>query len=174
MKDLFVILGEANTKKSSLIRALTGISNENTFQIATCNKGNMETFIIVSSIQERLEGDVQKNKIMSNQSEYWYSNFPHKLKVKNAKNMFISLRVGGRNNVPLGTEYIDELLNNGWNLKGIALMNEATNGRVHQHYCNKYSSQLVTAINDTHKNSKNDPKTANEIASILRNNWDWK
>lgn len=65
--NIYIIIGESNTKKSSVIRCLTGIYNEGVYKIKHSNGSIIDTFIKTSSLQESdlTEGDfVNKVTIM--------------------------------------------------------------------------------------------------------------
>jgi len=101
IKNVYLILGDSHTRKSSTIRALTGAYNKRIYEIATQN-GNIEAYVQISSLQE---------------SQISPEDFINSEDIENVENILVSLWIQGRgNNIPNGLGYIQSFIQSGWNI----------------------------------------------------------
>lgn len=153
--NVYVILGEANMKKSSTMRCLSGVDRKNVYKIQHTSGDIRDTFVRITSLQE---GDCTESEFITYVTE--------KLK-KPYDDIFISLRINGlihpksKRKLNRAEDYINYFKNIGWNIVRIIDFQDGNNiisiGNI---------STSQTLIN-THK----DP--ANYTASIVRNHFNW-
>lgn len=157
--NVYIILGEANMKKSSVIRCLSGIHNQGVYKIKHMNGNIQDTFIMVSSLQETGKG------FTPSEFEEYVTN---KIKIKkHYDDILICLRIKeyfnprGKRSLQKAEEYINHFSNIGWNIIKIVELKDSNKiipiGNM--------SSTLI--IKDTKQ------KTANDIASNVRNHFNW-
>lgn len=157
--NVYAILGEANMKKSSVIRCLSGIHPEGVYQIEHKNRSIRDTFAMVSSLQETRRGftPAEFEQYVTNKS---------KVK-KHYDDIFICLRIkeyfNPRSNRLLNKaeDYIKYFGSIGWNVIEIVDFQDAHNiislGNI---------TPTLTIMNTKQK-------TANNIASTVRNHFNW-
>ena len=106
-KNAYIIIGNKNTRKSSVIRCLTGCYNRGTVEIKLKNDKIIDMYVLISSLQESkisLEDYIK----MANEQD--------------CKNVLFGLREKSMHNLPDGIDYIDGLEKAGWNIKKIATL----------------------------------------------------
>ncbi len=147
MPNIFIILGGRNTRKSSTIRALTGVSRENIYQVAI-QRGIIDVFVKISSLQE---SKISPEDFISevNQNRY--------------QNVLVSLWIARSGQQPDGNVYIQNFLRTGWNIREIVVL-----GRDSLPYNN-----LPQGLPEPRfiLNSREMP--VNQIASQIRERWQW-
>lgn len=144
--DAYIIIGEAKQRKSSTIRALTGVWRKDIFKLAT-NGNILDTYIQVQSLQEAgLTPQQFISEVNNNQC--------------NAVLTSLRTRAVTGGNFPHCIKYIQEFQNAGWNIKGIAVL-----GATSLNY------NLPLGIQNPIYIPSSDP--TNKIASIIRTQWKW-
>lgn len=106
MTDIYVIMGDSNSRKSSTIRALTGVARKRSYDISTTN-GIIETYISISSLQE---------------SKTSPKAFLKEVNSMGCKNVLVSLWIRNGKSLPKGRKYLDKFTKSGWNIKPIAVL----------------------------------------------------
>ena len=146
MQDVFIIMGDRNTRKSATIRALTGAFRKGEYQVAT-HIINMDVFVQISSLQE---------------SGISTQDFIREANQNSCINVLVSLWIHQGNGQPNGLTYIQDFLNAGWNLRDIVVLG-----------INNLPYNLPTGSSNPNfiPNSQNLP--ANQIASQIRGWWQW-
>lgn len=150
MPNLYVIIGEQNTRKSSTIRALSGFyrrdKNLTKPHYITFTNGNVEDFYIdPTSLQEK---KISSQKLINDALNY--------------NNVLICLREHPFNNLPDYYSYLNDFMNAGWNLVGITVL--GTN--------NLHKGIPISNVSPLfEQNSITMP--SNQIAHRIRNSWNW-
>jgi len=146
MPDIFIILGDRNTRKSATIRALTGAFQKGLYQVAT-RGGNIDIFVQISSLQE---SRISPQDFISEVSQNHY------------QSVLVSLWISNGNGQPNGHTYIQDFLHVGWNIREIVILgvnNLPTN----------LPQNTPTPTFILHSRTL----PANQIASQIRGLWQW-
>ena len=156
MPNLFIVLGNENTRKSSTIRALTGIYRESNYLIET-HPGNMMVFAKSSSLQE---------------SKIQPMDFIHRINTENFDNVLTALWIhdyiytdpatGQQIRYPTGIEYVRDFLTANWHIQQIVVL--GTNG---------LPNPLPAGCPTPNYVPNSAAKAANEISSDVRRWWNW-
>lgn len=150
MPDIYVVLGYANCRKSSTVRALTGASRRGMFSIATA-AGISDFFVQITSLQEA--------GIMP-------ATFSQEMRQRNSQNILTSLwiteRTYGATTYPAGIEYFREFLAQGWTVRGVSVLG-----------ANTLPYQLPTGCPVPNYVVNPAQMANNQIASQIRNWWHW-
>jgi hypothetical protein len=146
MPNVFIIMGDRNTRKSATIRALAGPFQKGIYQVAT-HIGNIDIFVQISSLQE---------------SRISPQNFISEISQDNYQNVLVSLWVSNGNGQPNGYTYIQDFVHAGWNIQEIVVLG-----------VNNFPNNLPENTPNPRfiPNSQNLP--ANQIASQIREWWQW-
>ena len=148
--DAYVVIGDANSFKSSTVRALTGCRVRGLRELV---QGGvvMNTFVQLSSLQEGSNWKPPKD-------------FVREVRQSRAKSVIVPLRGLSHRGRPDANIYLDAFVNAGWNIKGIALL-----------HCPKFS--LVAAVPHAALcpfPSRGAPHHyANELAAQVRTTFGW-
>jgi len=115
---IFIITGAPNTRKSSVIRALTGVRDTKTFDVQFENI-KLKTHVVVVSSNEIVSKKFPKGMDPNQLVNY----------IKNLGNdvgaIILPLRsVKPALNLPEATEYIEILLDNGFDIQPVAMFND--------------------------------------------------
>jgi hypothetical protein len=147
MPNVYVIMGEAGAKKSSTVRALTGAYKSKSYDVGTSDKGVMEIFVQIRSLQEFPIGP---------------QDFIDFITDEEADNVLLTLRINRANRRPEGYIYLERFLMADWNIRSVIILNEREVPQV-------YPPQLPRPIliNNTAA------MAANTIASRIRGRWLW-
>ncbi|MGE6487402.1 hypothetical protein [Paenisporosarcina sp. NPDC076898] len=151
LPDLYVLIGEQNTRKSSTIRALSGFRDRSGGGLArphyiTFSNGQQEAFYIEpTSLQEK---KIPSINVINEANNY--------------DNVLLALREKSINNYPDYYEYLDDFITAGWRIVGLLVLGTNTLQR-----------GLPSTISNVlyEPNSKN--KSSNALAAQLRNSWQW-
>jgi hypothetical protein len=159
MPNVYAILGEADTRKSSTVRALTGAGQLQPGWIVatTLPLGNIEVYVQIRSLQEE-KGITPKDfiNIIGKHNEYRAKQTP---KWNPVTNILIPLRISAFNNCPAGTDYLQHFASVGWNIiRPIVVLGAAA---------------LPTAFPAHHPIPNSASTPANGIASQIRPLWLW-
>ena len=147
MPNLFIIMGDRDTRKSSTIRNLTGAYNRKLYQVETIQGNIIDIFIQVSSLQE---------------SRISPQEFLQEMNRENYQNILLSLWISEGNNQPNGLTYIQHFINANWSIHEIVIL--GINNLPYQLPQNCPNPNFIS-------NSKIIP--ANTIASKIRRWWQW-
>ena len=114
MPTVHVILGDANTRKSSTARALTGVAQRKSVNVAT-NTGDIDVFVQISSLQE--------SKIMPADfiAEIVSGGYQHVLLT-----LWVSPRATSDGIYPAGVNYLLVFIAAGWTIVQIVVLGAST------------------------------------------------
>jgi hypothetical protein len=146
MPNIFIIIGEDNTRKSSTIRALTGASKRNVYQVATINQ-HIQIFVQISALQEQGKSPQQ---------------FMNEITQMSCPNVLLSLRINAVGRQPNSLTYIQNFLGANWCIREIVVL--GTNQLPYNLPNNLPTINYIP-------NARN--MTNNEIASKIRQWWQW-
>ena len=144
MPNVFIVLGDINTRKSVTIRALTGVYNKRVMQVAT-QAGNIDIFVQIQSLQE---------------SEITPQNFL--TEIANRTNVLVPLWVSPGKGQPDGLQYIKTFINNGCTISQIVVL--GTNNLPYNLPAGLPNPLFIP-------NSRTIPP--NKIAHQIRRHWGW-
>ena len=105
--NVYVIMGEGNTRKSSLVRCLTGIhekSKEKKPHIVATQEGDIPVKIRIGSLQE-----VKKLP----------AEFIAECKLHDVPNILCAVRIEPEKSCPSGVEYLNAFIKEGWEVKPV-------------------------------------------------------
>lgn len=154
--NVYIIMGEKNMRKSSTMRGLTGVYQQNVYDITHTNGNVRKTFVNVSSLQE------------ADFTESEFVNFMNNNITKQYDDIFISLRINGfkhpksDRNLNSGDDYIKYFKNVGWNVIEIVEFQDSNNIIP--------IGNTVTTL--TIYNTGSMP--ANSVAKIVRKKFKWE
>lgn len=143
--NLFLLMGESNTRKSSTVRSLTGIGKLRRCNIELADGTIREIFAMIQALQEKgVDPDVFINLVKEN----------------NCSNVLAPLRIFAARGCPDGEKYIERFLLEGWQINPIIVL--GTDSLPYQ-----LSPEIVTKFieNPIRPNSQN----AKEIKDV----WGW-
>jgi len=143
MPNVFVLIEEDGARKSSTIRALTGIHNKGDWQVATTTV-IMNIYIETRSLQEK-----------SIRPQDFINQFGNK------QNILISLRINPCKGCPGGVDYINAFVSNGWNISQIVILGTNILPGLSQGLPQPFPIPIVPI------------EPANQIASRIRTRWGW-
>ncbi|NIA11973.1 MAG: hypothetical protein GWP10_20195 [Nitrospiraceae bacterium] len=147
MINAFIIMGNENSRKSSTIRALTGAYNKGIYKVAT-RSGNINIFVQISSLQE---------------SKLSPTEFINSIKNQEVQNVLVPLWISEKNNnFPSGCNYIHDFQGANWNIKGRVVLGTRN-----------LPCELPTNVIQPEFIPNSTILPANEIASKIRNWWNW-
>lgn len=142
--DVYIIIGNSNQRKSSVIRCLTGVAQIKTTQITTIQKKIIDVYVSIKSLQE---------------SRILPKDFIQSVNQNSVKAVFIPLWEKGNNNFPDASVYIQEFKRAGWIINKVA------------HFGVKAPSQNYTNSDICVQNSNVD--SSNQTASTVRTYFCW-
>lgn len=156
MPNLHIIVGGPNTRKSSMLRSLTGVSggrnaNQN-MAVALLNGQVITVFCTTSALQESL------NPMLPNA----FINYVNQMNPI-PTNVAITLRANQRGAYPGFFNYLQAFQQANWPIVNIALLGAAANA----------TNPLPVAVNGVAQvpNSQNSP--TNQTAAQVRTVWGW-
>ncbi len=156
MKTAWILIGESNTRKSSVARLLTGIGRiETQVDLADAQGCRFRVRSLVSAAQEaRLQPAALLEEV--NGTTHWDGKFG------SIRNAVVLLRYDVDNNCPDGEAYVTAFLNDGWQIACIVSLGEVARDWV------RGSGLRSIEIPDS-------PCLAsNEVANIIRKAWAWQ
>jgi hypothetical protein len=118
LKYLHIIIGESNTRKSSLIRCLTGAGqgfSRKNLEISLGSRKQITAHVIQSALQENYKPKMPKE----------FVNYVNSI---NQEHFVFALRVKARGKHPDFSTYIAEFINSGFTISNVALLGTATAG----------------------------------------------
>src|SRR5262245_50581674 len=108
--NVYAVIGGGDTRKSSSVRALTGVGQRKAVAVATVT-GAMQTFVQISALQE---------------SEISPGDFVHDMNSGGHQNILVTLRDAplhkGGAHYPSGSDYIQEFIRAGWNIHQVVVL----------------------------------------------------
>ncbi|MEN9303178.1 MAG: hypothetical protein RL264_1607 [Bacteroidota bacterium] len=121
IKRLYIITGAPNVRKSSVIRALTGVFLSDTFQIQFENDTTpTQTHVMIASPNE-IKSTVYEQGMTIQQLFDYLNNLN-----ENDTAVILPIRsVNPKFNLPVASEYIQALHNEGFEIAEVAMFNEA-------------------------------------------------
>lgn len=147
MPHVFIVLGDANTRKSSTVRALTGIAKRGVYQVAIAHGDDIQVFVQVVACQEEPISP---------------EDFVNRVTRKNCTNVLVSLRITGCNGQPGGDVYIERFLHEGWNAREIVILG-----------VDQLPYELPQNLPEPNSIPRSQNAAANRIASQIRGWWRW-
>ena len=154
--NVYIIIGEADVKKSSVIRCLTGLYREGIYKIKHSNGTIIDTFIKTSSLQELGLTEIEFVNKVTNHAKSKHID------------VLISLRInsmvhpGSKRHMNSAEDYINYFNKSGWDISKIVCFQDVNNSL-------SLGSIIPTL---TLRITKNQP--SNEIAAIVRNHFQWE
>src|SRR5882672_6144705 len=149
MPTVYVILGNANTRKSSTARALTGVAQRKSVTVTT-NTGNIEIFVQISSLQE---SEIQPADFIAEMASGGHENI--------LVTLWVSQRVTLSYTYPPGIDYLQAFIADGWVIAHVVVLGAPTlNG-----------APAGTATANFVSDSRTTP--VNSITAQVRNWWGW-
>lgn len=154
---LFIIIGNSNTRKSSIIRALSGVRDERVFDIKTDTE-KIKVFVKTTSLQEaKIKRSDAANYIIKKLG-----------KVAGCNTALICLRF--TNKVHVGkefisedcTKYLIEFEKSNFIIEKMTVLNEKIE-----------NIENIEMLQNAHLISDSKTKPSNELASEIRKLWNW-
>jgi len=126
--DVYVLAGEQNTGKTSIIRFLSGKDKQTlvskSIEINANTKISVELLFKTQSLQEGKKS-----------AENFKETVQSKLSQKHFSAVILAIRTDSKSKLPTSAEsYLDDFVSFGWNIKRVA---ELCGGKVLERYCNK-------------------------------------
>lgn len=149
--DVYLIVGDANSRKSASIRNLTGAGREKTdWELIFTSKKTQTGIVILTSPQEEKGGGQSPAQFISHLKTL--------IKQSKKKSDFLiaPLRFKSTKNQPSYTAYITALINAGWNIQPVIMFNHPHNGQPNI---------------PTHSIAQKTQTPSNLIASNIRGYW---
>jgi hypothetical protein len=146
MVEVYLILGDHNVRKSSTVRALTGIGNRGTRTGATIT-GNIDVYIEVRALQENniQPSDFTQQVVPASGCQY----------------VLVPLRIQQVNNLPSGNDYIQHFITAGWTMQQVVVLGMA------------FIPPLPGGAPNPNFIPQAPMTPANNIASQIRGWWGW-
>lgn len=149
--DAFVLIGSANTRKSSICRSLTGCFNRSYRDILATNNNTLDIYARVSSLQESetTPADFYQEASNTRQNNVLFALWP------NAHTKKPTL-------YPDADTYLQYFQQQGWNIRKIAILGSNNN---------MLSTTFATGVLQTFPNTRADP--INLSSMNVRNHFNW-
>ena len=161
MPNVYAILGDSNTRKSSTVRALTGVfQGHSAWNVATTTHPPLDVHVEVSSLQESnispqgfvdIIDAVNQNRVSLN--------LPH------VANILVPIWISAGNNLPAGINYLQhfaQMPTPGWNISQIVVLGATA-----------LPIASLPAGVPAHLISGSASMPVNLIASQIRGMWGW-
>lgn len=146
MPIVYAILGDANTRKSSTTRALTGVYRRRVLTVAT-RRGNIDIFVQTSSLQEY---EISPQAFMDNMNNAGHLQ------------ILVNLWISPAQNFPAGNSYLRDFVNAGWTIEQIVILGS-----------NPIDAELPIGSPIPLHIPNSTVMPANQIACQVRENWNW-
>lgn len=143
--NVYLLMGDRNTRKSSTVRSLTGIGKSRVCNIELSNGKIIDIFTMIQALQE---ADVDPKS---------FFNLVNK---ENYSNVLVPLRIDKAKNCPNGSKYIELFLAKGWQVHTIFVL-----GRKDLPY--RVDSKVVT------KPIENPIRPNSQNAKVIKKIWGW-
>ena len=152
MPNLHIVIGDANTKKSSLLRCLTGLAKSPIFRdVKLVNGAIIHVYCVSSALQENFRPMTPTDFV-----QHVNSLNP------SPTDIAITLRTNGRGNYPSAQAYLTAFANANYTIANVAILGQSTAGLLQ--FANSVNVVVV-------QNSQIIP--ANEVAAPVRSVWGW-
>jgi hypothetical protein len=148
--NVFIILGNRNTRKSSTVRALTGLGRRGICQIELTTSLDgilIDLYTRISALQE---------------SKDTPGDFVNEVNAKDNENILVPLWIDQMNDLPNGQTYIETFVAAGWNIKQIEVLGTNTL---------PYTIEIPKTMIHFHPNSSERPNNRNIIE--IKSRWGW-
>jgi hypothetical protein len=165
MPNVYAILGDSNTRKSSTVRALTGVSQwQSDWEVArTLPTGNIDVYVQIKALQE---DNINEQEFVRKIAEH--DQVLIKLGRPPVSDILIPLRISAVNGFHDGAVYLQHFARAGWNIMPIvfvlgaaALPTASLPAGVRAHRIS-YLTRMPPTM-----------PPANKIASDIRGLWSW-
>ena len=156
MPDVYVVLGGSNMRKSSTVRALTGVPMQYDTWMVETTTGSIDVYVQIKALQEaEITPPDFVNKI-ANVNQY-----RNKLGYSPVSNILIPLRISAVNGFPDGAVYLQHFIQVGWNIQPIFVLGATA-----------LPIGLPSGV-PAHLISNSTTIPVNQIASSIRGWWNW-
>ncbi len=159
MPNVYAILGDSNTRKSSTVRALTGVmKQDNAWKVAMPSPtGNIDVYVQIKALQEEgVNAQELVDKVVSvNRFRAEHGQHP-------VNDILIPLRISAVNGFADGTVYLQHFALAGWNIHQIVVLGTTT-----------LLSPLPAGAPAPNQIPYSASMPANQIASLIRGWWSW-
>lgn len=146
MVTVYAILGDSNTRKSSTVRALTGVAQRKEVRVATV-AGDIDVFVNIKSLQE---ANISPQQFIREVAAGEYTN------------VLVPLLVSEMNIHPQEADYIQAFLNAGWTIQQLVVLGALS-----------LATPLPAGIPRPNFVSDSTSIPVNRIASRVRSWWGW-
>ncbi len=152
MPSIYIIMGNQNKRKSSIIRCLTGTPRKKKIKLKTISS-YIDIYVTISSLQE---ANIQPTDFITLVNENNYDNVLCCLWIRD--------KITDNNvSYPNGVSYINKFLNAGWSIEFVDVLGiEADQELI---------DQLGEIHCEFHPRSAENP--SNQTAAEIRSNWGW-
>ena len=159
MPNVYAILGESNTRKSSTVRALTGVPMQyDAWSVATTSPtGNIDVYVQIQALQEAKINAQDFVKKIANVDQYRI-----KLGFRPIDDILVPLRISAVHGFPDGTDYLQHFALAGWNIRQIVVLGTTT-----------LLSPLPAGAPTPNSIPHSTTIPVNQIASLIRGWWNW-
>lgn len=144
--NVYILIGDSNTKKSSTVRALTGAYKKGKWQIETRN-GMADFYIQISALQE---------------SQISPKEFIRTIRSSGRRNLLLTLRIQRFRSQPDALGYMKQFKDAGWRIRDIIVLGAK---RTELPFSLPFNCDCIV---------KSRKMTANSIANDIRHRWKWK
>ena len=118
MKSIWLLIGNANTRKSSMVRCLLGVDNPATeVEVQSVTGTVLHIRAFISAVQEKKSVSPEELLLDLNDS-HWKGQF------KNLRNALVPLRYDPAEGQPAAEFYAQALLDDGWSIKVVVSLGE--------------------------------------------------
>jgi hypothetical protein len=145
MVEVYAILGDANARKSSTVRALTGAAQRALRTVAT-NAGNIDIFVQISSLQE---------------STISPADFIQEITNLGCRYVLVTLWIQSRQIFPSGQDYLQKFTAAGWTIQQLVVLGAPQ------------LPPLPSGTPTPNLLPQSEETPANQIASRIRTWWGW-
>ena len=163
MPNVYAILGDSNTRKSSTVRALTGAPMQyDAWSVATSPAGNIDVYVQIQALQEAKINAPDFVKKIADVDQYRITRGFSPI-----SDILIPLRILGVNGFPDGTDYLQhfaQMPTPGWNIHQIVVLLGAAALPIVSLPAGVLARQIP---------SYSTTMPANLIASHIRGWWNW-
>jgi hypothetical protein len=161
MPNVYAILGESNTGKSTTVRALTGVSQRShPWSVATSPTVNINFYIQMKALQE---DDIKPQDFLNKIANH--NHYSTKNGHRPVNDILIPLRISGIKGYPDGIDYLKHFASVGWTVRQIVVLGAATSPSGLAALVPKHRIHLISYLHTM--------PPANKIASYIRGWWSW-
>jgi len=156
MKTSWILIGEADTRKSSTARLLTGLGRIETQVDVADERGRR--FRVRSLVSAAQESRLTPQDLLAelNGRTHWAGVFD------SIRNAVVLLRYDPVNNCPAGQEYVKLLLSDGWHIECVVSLGEPARDWIRSSGIRHIETPQSVSL------------ASNEVAAIVRRAWGWQ